>query len=249
MKMSDNDPGTEISPNRTTQTETGSPSQTRLIRLLIVDDQQLFAESLSLFLTNYAPEIRVVGIASGGRQAIDLAARLSPDVILMDVYMPGINGVQATARIRAQNPRAKILMLSTYDEDNFVHQALECGASGYVLKDISPTELIACVRALQSGMVQISPQIAQRLVGSFDGENRLTDKKLSERFPAYHSLAQREKEIFFLMATSFDNVEIAKKLGLSERTVRNYVSSVYSKLEVSSRFEIIQLANKLQSEP
>ena len=228
--------------------EQQTPGDSKLIRLLIVDDQQLFAESLSLFLTNYAPEIRVIGIASGGRQAIDLAARLSPDVILMDVYMPGVNGVQATARIREQNPRIKILMLSTYDEDDFVHQALECGAAGYVLKDISPTELIACVRALQSGMVQISPQIAQRLVGSFDSESRLTDRKLSERFPDYHSLAHREKEIFFLLATSYDNIEIAEKLGLSERTVRNYVSTIYSKLQISSRFEIIQLANKLQSD-
>ena len=136
----------------------------RMLRILLAEDQSLFAESLKTFLMNYAEDMQVLGIAGNGKEAVAMTAELHPDIILMDVYMPVMNGVEATAAIKASHPEVKIIMLSTYDEDEYVRKALLAGASGYLLKDISPTELILSIRALQTGIMQISPAIARNLV-------------------------------------------------------------------------------------
>ncbi len=214
------------------------------IKVLLVDDQSLFAESLNTFLSNYAEDIEVIGIANNGREALARAEKDNPDIILMDIHMPVMNGVEAVAAIKAVRPKIKILVLSTYDEDEYVKQALSRGASGYLLKDISPTELIASIRALSSGVLQISPQIAQKLISRlFTTED---EKPAGESFEWYKTLSKREREIFALIATGCDNDEIAKKLFIAEQTVRNHVSLIYSKLQVKDRFEIIRLANKIQ---
>ncbi|HUJ73707.1 MAG TPA: response regulator transcription factor, partial [bacterium] len=121
------------------------------IRLLIVDDQVLFLESLSTFLRNYAADIEVVGLARNGAEALEKAAALHPDIVLMDVHMPVMDGVEATGKLIAAHPGIRILILSTYDVDDYVRRALKLGAAGYLLKDISPTELIASIRALKGG--------------------------------------------------------------------------------------------------
>ncbi len=218
--------------------------KTDKIRVLLVDDQQLFAESLRTFLSNYADDIEVLGIACNGREAVDRAMSDSPDIILMDIHMPVMNGVEAVAAIKAARPAIKILVLSTYDEDEYVRAALSNGASGYLLKDISPTELIASVRALSSGVLQISPQIAQKLISRLYTTEE--EKPAGDSFEWYKTLSKREREIFALIATGYDNDEIAEKLFLAEQTVRNHVSLIYSKLQVKDRFEIIRLANKIQ---
>lgn len=214
------------------------------IRVLLVDDQQLFAESLNTFLSNYADDIEVTGIARNGAEAVERAQTDEIDIILMDIHMPVMNGVDAVAAIKKIRPNIRILVLSTYDEDEYVREALANGASGYLLKDISPTELIASVRALSSGVLQISPQIAHKLISKLYTTEE--EKPAGESFEWYKTLSKREREIFALIATGCDNDEIAEKLFLAEQTVRNHVSLIYSKLQVKDRFEIIKLANKIR---
>ncbi|MGE4584451.1 MAG: response regulator [Sphaerochaeta sp.] len=216
-----------------------------MIRILLVDDQPLFVESLRMSLENYTDDFQVVGIAKNGGSAVQMALQLDPDVILMDVHLPDINGVEATRRILERNRRIKVVMLSTYDEDEYVKEALRIGSSGYLLKDISPTELIAAIRALLSGLVQISPKIATKLINAmYDGTSPKIPE-VSSRFEWFDTLTDREKEIFGLIATGYDNQQIADHLQLAEQTVRNNISTIYSKLEVKDRFEIIRLANQI----
>ena len=217
-----------------------------MIQILLVDDQSLFVESLKASLQTYVDDIKVVGIAKNGVEAVLMATELAPEIILMDVHMPEMNGVEATIKIREANDKIKIIMLSTYDEDEYVREALLHGAVGYLLKDISPTELIAAIRALQSGIVQISPQIASKLIKQMYDETSPKYEESRKRFEWFETLTGREKEIFGLIATGYDNKQIAERLSLAEQTVRNNISSIYSKLEVKDRFEIIQLANKIQ---
>jgi DNA-binding NarL/FixJ family response regulator len=216
------------------------------IRLLIVDDQVLFLESLSTFLRNYAEDIEVVGLARNGREALDKAAALRPDIVLMDVHMPVMDGVEATGRLIEALPGVRILILSTYDEDEYVRKALKLGAAGYLLKDISPTELIASIRALKGGAVQISPQIVAKLMKSVIAEEPSPAREIAERLEWFKSLTPREREVFTLIATGYDNAQIAEELHMAEHTVRNHVSMIYSKLGVQDRFQIIQLANKIR---
>ena len=216
------------------------------IRLLIVDDQVLFLESLSTFLRNYAEDIEVVGTARNGREALEKASVLRPDIVLMDVHMPVMDGVEATGRLIEALPGIRILILSTYDEDEYVRKALKLGAAGYLLKDISPTELIASIRALKGGAVQISPQIVAKLMKSFIAEEPSPAREIAERLEWFKSLTPREREVFTLIARGYDNAQIAEELHMAEHTVRNHVSTIYSKLGVQDRFQIIQLANTIR---
>jgi DNA-binding NarL/FixJ family response regulator len=216
------------------------------IRVVIADDQTLFLESLATFLRNYTDDIEVIGRAKNGEEAVSMARSLQPDIILMDVHMPVMDGVEATERILQEMPEAKILILSTYDEDSYVRRALGLGASGYLLKDISPTELIASIRALQSGAVQISPQIVSKLMTSIIDRGPTPASKNTEPLDWFEELTRREREVFSLIATGCDNDQIASSLNLAEHTVRNYVSSIYSKLNVQDRFQIIQMASRIR---
>jgi len=216
------------------------------IRLLIVDDQVLFLESLSTFLRNYAADIEVVGLARNGSEALEKAAVLHPDIVLMDVHMPVMDGVEATGRLLASQPGIRILILSTYDEDEYVRSALKLGAAGYLLKDISPTELIASIRALKAGAVQISPQVVAKLMRSVLSEEPSPVRDIAGRLEWFESLTRREREVFTLIARGYDNAQIAEELHMAEHTVRNHVSMIYSKLGVQDRFQIIQLANKIR---
>ena len=224
------------------------------LKVLLADDQSLFAESLKTFLNNYAEDLNVIGIAKNGVEAVDMAARHKPDIILMDIRMPEMDGVEAVRQIMSRFQNIKIIMLSTYKEDELVRSALLAGACGYLLKDISPTELITAIRALKSGTIQISPEIAQSLVqAQYNVEKRkpligaaIPEGKEAEKAESYkwlEQLTKREQEIFTLIATGYDNDQIAEKLHLAEQTVRNHVSTIYSKLGVKDRFEIIRLAN------
>ncbi|QQO09950.1 response regulator transcription factor [Breznakiella homolactica] len=217
------------------------------LKILLADDQALFADSLCTFLNNYADDMEVVGIARNGKEAVSMAAQFRPDIILMDVRMPVMDGVEATRIIRKNHPDIKIIMLSTYHEDEFVRSSLLSGASGYLLKDISPTELITAVRALKGGIMQISPDIVQQLIHekySAPAGNTPEAFPGEEQFEWLETLTNREREIFILIATGYSNEEIAEKLNLNLQTVMNQVSTIYSKLEVKDRFEIIRKANR-----
>lgn len=213
-----------------------------MIKVLLVDDQVLFAKSLAMTIENYADDIEIVGIAKDGNEAVNMARDFIPDVILMDVYMKKMNGVSATKIIHHEFPNVRILMLSTYSEDDNVRQALLYGASGFLLKDISPTELLTAIRSLKSGIVQISPNIVESLIQKKYTEEKPVENTALEALTKV--LTKREIEIFSLIAIGYENDMIMQKLNLTNQTVRNYVSSIYEKLGVKDRFEIIRLANK-----
>jgi len=225
------------------------------LKILLADDQGLFAESLKTFLNNYAEDMIVAGIARNGKEAVSMAADLKPDIILMDIRMPEMDGVEAVRQIKPRFPDIRIIMLSTYKEDALVRSALLAGANGYLLKDISPTELIIAIRSLKSGVVQISPELAQNLVQARYNTRARKPLRISaqdsmaegekDTFEYLEELTNREREIFTLIATGYDNDQIAEKLNLAEQTVRNQVSTIYSKLGVKDRFEIIRLANRI----
>lgn len=215
------------------------------IRVLIVDDERLFVQCLKQILELNSDDIEVVGIAYNGKEAEEYAEHTHPDIILMDVYMPGGNGVDATKEILSKHQDIRIIMLSTFDKDEYVSKALQYGADGYLLKDISPVELIASIHALHEGegVMQISPSIAAKLVQkAYDG--KVKEKK---KFQYYDTLSKREKEIFALLADGYDNAQIAERLFIAEQTVRNYVHSIYSKLNVENRFQIIQIAKEINN--
>ncbi|MDR2434026.1 MAG: response regulator transcription factor [Treponema sp.] len=216
-------------------------------KILLVDDQSLIIESLSTFLSNYAEDLEVVGTAANGKAAVSMAEKKHPDIILMDVLMPEMGGVEAVSIIKAGYPAIKIIMLSTYDEDEYVRAAILAGASGYLLKAISPTELITAIRALKNNIIQISPEIARKMVqqkynAKESGGNDSQD--ISQSLPWLKTLTNREREIFTFITTGYENEEIAEQLNLAPQTVKNQVSTIYAKLGVKNRFEIIRLANK-----
>ncbi|MDR2404603.1 MAG: response regulator transcription factor [Spirochaetaceae bacterium] len=238
------------------------------LKILLVDDQILFAESLRTFLNNYADDMTVTGVARNGREAVAMADAERPDIILMDIRMPEMDGVEAVRNMKPKYPELKIIMLTTYDEDALVRSALLAGASGYLLKDISPKELIASIRALKSGIMQISPEAAKNLVQSGGEKKRPLMSQPgrgqssassgsagcrihhettaeAEPFKWLDDLTRRERDIFSLVAAGYDNDQIADKLNLAVQTVRNQVSTIYAKLGVKDRFEIIRMANRM----
>jgi DNA-binding NarL/FixJ family response regulator len=218
------------------------------ISILLADDQTLITQSLTTFLFNYAEDMTVIGIASNGREAVAIAEKEHPDIILMDVLMPEMDGIEAVGVIKNNYPEIKAIMLSTYDEDEYVRAAIMAGASGYLLKTISPTELITVIRALKNNVIQISPEIARKMVQQkYNGSNTKSGSDLpdmTESLPWLKTLTKREREIFTYITIGYENEEIAAKLNLAPQTIKNQVSTIYSKLGVKNRFEIIKLANK-----
>lgn len=203
--------------------------------LMLVDDQQLYVLSLGYVLEEKASDIQVLGTATNGEEAVRMAAELVPEVILMDVRMPGMDGVEATRRILARAPEIKIVMLTTFDDDEYVHDAIGYGAVGYVLKNIPPDDLISCIRAASRGISQFSPDIARKLNR---GPVSLAD--LPHLQPEFEDFTPREREVVQLLLRAYDNRSIARRLEVSEQTVKNYIHSIYEKLGVSGRTELIR---------
>ncbi len=213
------------------------------IKVVLVDDQTLFAESLRTVLETRADDMIVVGVAGDGGRAVEVVAETSPDVVLMDVRMPGINGVESTRLIKERYPETRVLMLTTFDDDQYVIEALRLGAVGYLLKNMPPAELISAIRAVHEGGVLISPQVANKLVGLLTGsQNKPEGNNQIESLA--NQLSSREKEILQLMAEGLDNKEIAKILFIAEQTVKNYVSVIYSKLGVKDRIQASRMVMK-----
>lgn len=215
----------------------------RPIRVLIVDDQQLFSENLKLMLETLASDIAVAGIAADGLEAIEMATALAPDLVLMDVRMPGLDGVQATKILHERNPNLKIVMLTTFLDDTYVQDALFYGAYGYILKNIKPADLIASLRAISRGAALFSPDILSRLVRKIDAHPSDDDTD-HETMEIIGRLGNREKEILRLVAKGYRNKQIAQALFIAEPTVRNYISSIYAKFGSKDRLEIMSMAQK-----
>jgi DNA-binding NarL/FixJ family response regulator len=201
-------------------------------RILIADDHPHFRDGLRALLLS-APDVEVVGEARDGEEAITLAARLQPDVILMDLNMPGTGGIEATRRILHTSPHISVLVISMYEDDDSVFAALKAGARGYVLKGALKAEILRAIRSVTSGEAIFGPAIARRLMQYFSAPRPDTP---AEAFP---ELTDREREILVLIARHETNPEIAKRLHLSPKTVRNHVSNIFTKLQVADRAQAI----------
>jgi DNA-binding NarL/FixJ family response regulator len=198
------------------------------IRVLIADDHALFREGLHGLLDSVA-QTEVVGEATTGAEAIREAKALQPDVILMDIKMPGTNGIEATRQIVAASPHISILMVTMLEDDESVFAAMRAGARGYVLKGANQAEILRAIRAVASGEAIFGPGIAKRVLGFFSATRPTVPARV---FP---ELSERERELLALIAQGRSNQEIAEQLGLSLKTVRNHVSNIFSKLQVADR--------------
>jgi DNA-binding NarL/FixJ family response regulator len=202
------------------------------LRILIADDHPLFRKGMRTLLAATA-DTEVVGEATTGQEVIELAATLQPDVILMDLQMPGINGIEATRQIVHMSPHIRVLVVTLFEDDASVFTALRAGARGYVLKDAKEDEMVRAIQAVGSGEAIFSPAIASRLMDFFAAPHPSVSKEV---FP---TLTEREREILQLIARGSTNHDIAKQLVLSVKTVNNYVSNIFSKLQVTDRAQAI----------
>ena len=192
-----------------------------MIRVLLADDQALVRGGFQMILAAQ-PDIEVVGEAEDGRQAIDLTNRLLPDVILMDVRMPVLDGLEATRRLVELGTTARILILTTFDLDEYVYAAIRAGASGFLLKDVRPSQLVDAIRVVADGEALLAPAVTRRLLERFAA----TLPTPEERAPALATLTDREREVLELVASGLSNSEIAERLFLGETTVKTHVSSL-----------------------
>jgi DNA-binding NarL/FixJ family response regulator len=208
-----------------------------VISVLVVDDQDLVREGLRMLL-DAEPDLCVAGEAGNGSEALAQARRLDPDVILMDVRMPEMDGIQATAELVRSGCRARILMLTTFDLDEYVYRAMKAGASGFLLKDASREQLAGAVRTVSAGQALLAPAITQRLIEDFC-------RSPAPGAPAGNStgrLSERELDVVRLIAQGLSNAEIAAKLYLSEATIKSHVARVLAKLDLRDRVQIVVFA-------
>ena len=207
------------------------------IRLLIADDHALFREGLrALFAA--LPDIDVVGEAADGAAAIAQVATLQPDVVLMDINMPDMNGIEATRQILASHPSMGIIMVTMLDDDASVFAAMRAGARGYVLKGAHHEEILQALRAVAAGQAVFGPAIAMRMMNFFQGLNQPTPKTGPDT-AAFPELTEREREVLVLIAQGVSNKEIAEKLVISMKTVSNHITNIFSKLQVADRAQAI----------
>jgi DNA-binding NarL/FixJ family response regulator len=207
-----------------------------VIRTLIADDQALVRSGFRMIL-EARPDIEVVGEAENGAEAVELARRLDPDVILMDVRMPNLDGVAATRRLSAAGVRARVVILTTFDLDEYVHEAIRAGASGFLLKDVEPAQLVDAVRVIAGGNALLAPTVTRRLLDRF--AQSLPDGKPSA---SLETLTPRELEILEAVASGLSNAEIADKLVVTEATVKTHVSSILRKLQLRDRVQAVVAA-------
>lgn len=210
-----------------------------MIRVMICDDQPIVTEGLQVILDN-GPDIEITGIAHDGAAAIELIQANRPDLVLMDLKMPGMNGIHATRHIRNHFPDVKVLVLTTYDADEWVFDAIRSGASGYLLKNTPPQALVKAVRDTVAGKTHVDPAVAGKLF------KHITITEQSGLHESEHialeQLSEREHEVLRCMARGLSNKQIAEHLFLSEGTVRNYVSSIFAKLGISDRTQAALIA-------
>jgi DNA-binding NarL/FixJ family response regulator len=206
------------------------------VRILIADDHPMFRDGLRAVL-DATEAIDVIGTAGTGIEAVELAAALQPDVVIMDIHMPELDGLQATRRIVAESPHIGVLVLTMFGEDESIFQAMRAGARGYLLKGADQSDIVRAVRAVAAGDAIFGPALARRLMGFFDSGGGGAALPFSE-------LTAREREVLELVAKGMSNPEIAKALFVSGKTVRNHVSNIFSKLQVTDRAQAIVRAHE-----
>jgi NarL family two-component system response regulator LiaR len=197
------------------------------LTVLLVDDHALVRQGVRAFLET-EPDIVVVAEATSGEEAVRLAAEHAPDVALMDLVMPGLDGVEATRRLTRASPRTRVIMLTSYHEDEHIVPVLRAGALSYLLKDVGPEDLVAAVRNAAAGEAVLHPRVASRVVRELRGEQR-------DAINPWHELSDREVEVLRLVAEGLGNAEIAARLVISEKTVKSHVSNILGKLQLADR--------------
>lgn len=209
------------------------------IRVLIVDDHEIVREGLQTLLTE-EPDFEVVGMAGDGAAALALADKSHPDVILMDLVMPGMDGIEATRHFLSRDPAARVLVLTTFADDQHVREAIQAGAIGYLLKDVLKTDLLRALRDAASGRPSLHPEVQQQLMREVAGKTSASQ----EQVPPHSSLTEREVGILRLIAEGRSNKEIAGALYLTEGTIKGYVSTIFDKLGVEDRTQAALYAVK-----
>jgi DNA-binding NarL/FixJ family response regulator len=212
-----------------------------LITVLLVDDQALFREGLRTLLS-VQPDLEVVGEAANGEEAVRLAVALRPSVVLMDLQMPVLDGVAATRSLRDLQPECRVIVLTTFDDDEYVFEGLRAGAVGYLLKDAPSEKLVEAIRAAARGESFLQPSVAAKVIAEF---KRITDIPSERRQPLIEPLSARELEILALLANGGSNKEIAAALFISEGTVKNHVTNILGKLAVRDRTQAALKAREL----
>ena len=205
------------------------------IRVLLADDQSILADGIRSVLSS-SGELEVVGIASDGFEALDLLEKCAPDVILMDIRMPNMNGVIATQEVKRRHPEVKVLILTTFDDSDYILNAINNGASGYLLKDTSAAALIDAIKNAYAGDTILPAKIARRIVDAARMVSSDREIKLKRRF----GLSDREVEIAIMISEGFTNKQIASALKLTDGTARNYISAIYEKIGSSSRSDAVE---------
>ena len=207
------------------------------IRVLVADDQSMVRAGFRMLLGG-EPDIEVVAEASNGLEAVEKAARYRPTVVLMDIRMPELDGLEATRRILAADPDARVLVLTTFDLDEYVYEALRIGASGFVLKDEPPEQLLAAIRVVAGGEALLSPSVTKRVIHEFTRIPRATPPKELEE------LTERELDVFRLIARGLSNAEIGAELFISETTVKTHITHIFQKLDLRDRVQAVVLAHE-----
>jgi DNA-binding NarL/FixJ family response regulator len=218
-----------------------------VISVLLADDQPLLRRGFRMIL-EAEDGVTVAGEAGDGAEAVELARRVRPDVVLMDIRMPGTDGIEATRRITAAEPGVRVLVLTTFDLDEYAFGALQAGASGFLLKDVRPHELVAAVRTVASGDAVVSPRVTRRLLEEYARQLPVADAGAdpdadrADRYPQLASLTEREREVLAVVAQGLSNTEIAASLFVSETTVKSHVGRILAKLGLRDRVQIVVLA-------
>jgi DNA-binding NarL/FixJ family response regulator len=211
------------------------------ISVLLVDDQPLLRRGFRMIL-EAEPDLIVVAEAANGDEAVDLARRHAPDVVLMDIRMPGTDGIEATRRIAAADARVRVLVLTTFDLDEYAFGALRAGASGFLLKDVRPAELVAAIRTVAAGDAVTSPRVTRRLLEEYTRVLPLSASQMQQRYPQLSALTEREREVLIAVARGLSNAEIAAALFVSEATVKSHVGRILAKLGLRDRVQVVVLA-------
>jgi DNA-binding NarL/FixJ family response regulator len=217
-----------------------SEVQAERIRLLLADDHAV-VRSGTRELLERQPDLHIVGEAVDGEEAVRLTEELQPDVVVMDVRMPKMSGVEATKRIKAENPDVRVLVLTAHDDDEYVFALLQAGANGYLLKTSEIDELVKAIRTVYAGQSALAPTVAGKVVAQFTGGKSLPDV-LNQTQDQYSGLTERELDILRLVGQGLSNKQIGKELFISDRTVQAHLSNIFSKLSVSTRTEAVMYA-------
>jgi DNA-binding NarL/FixJ family response regulator len=211
------------------------------IRVLLADDQPLLRRGFRMIIEAEG-DLTVTAEAGNGAEAVDLARRNPPDVVLMDIRMPGTDGIEATRRIIAANPDVRVLVLTTFDLDEYAFGALHAGASGFLLKDVHPAELVTAIRTVAAGNAVVSPRVTRRLLEEYAQVPVLSAAQRADRYPQLSSLTERENEVLTAVARGLSNAEIGATLHVSEATVKSHVGRILAKLDLRDRVQVVVLA-------